>query len=325
MIIFFNSEGGKYKLFCTNCGKQQPAQARFCSGCGNQLVTELQTDELAQTVENIESGQENDPTFEEDLMLFVDQNSNYYKRKWENMDPKKNGFSFNAGAFFLTFFWLGYRKMYKLVFFISLGFLAIDAILYVVGYQYQLDSFIDPVDRAIGTATSALLGFYGNMLYKKHAEKKVLEIRDTISNPIDRETKLKKQGGRAFRGVLISALIFVFVYMVPTYFIPVNLDKIDTVKYTEFYDYPGVTLGELFDSAFVDGKWKHSESTSDYDMISFDGKKHVDHDVYDVSIVFIDEGLDEVEVLYVVIDGEELDTYDSNNFLDYIIDEHENQ
>lgn len=312
-------------MFCTNCGKQQPAQARFCSGCGNQLVTELQTDELAPTVENIESDQDNDPTLEDELMLFVDQNNDYYKRKWKSMGSKKNGFSFNAGAFFLTFFWLGYRKMYKLAFFIALSFLAIDAILYVVGYQYQLDSFIDPVDRAVGTATSVLLGFYGNILYKKHAEKKVLEIRDTTSNSSDRETKLKQQGGRRFSGVLISALIFIFVYMIPTYFIPMNFDKIDTVKYTEFYDYPGVTMDELFNSAFVDGEWKHLESTSDYDMVSFDGEKHVDNDVYDVSIVFIDEGLDEVHVLYVVVDDEELDTYDSNEFLDYIIDEHENQ
>src|SRR5690625_2391805 len=104
--------------------------------------------ELAPTVENIE---ENNPTFEEDLMLFVDQNSDYYKKKWDNTDPKKKGFSFNAGGFFFTFFWLGYRKMYKLVFFISLAFLAIDAFLYVIGYQYQLDSFIDrSEERRVG-------------------------------------------------------------------------------------------------------------------------------------------------------------------------------
>lgn len=311
-------------MFCTNCGKQQDTQAHFCSECGHQLETE-QTNEIASTVENIESSQENDSTFAEDLMLFVDQKSDYYKNKWEKMELKKNGFSFNAGAFFFTFFWLGYRKMYKLVFFISLAFLASDAFLYVVGYQYQLDSFIDPVDRAIGTATSALLGFYGNMLYKKHAKKKVLEIRDTTSHSSDRKIKLKKQGGRAFSGVLISALIFIFVYMIPTYFIPMNFDVIDQVKHSEFYDYPGVTMDELFNSAFVDGEWKHLESSSDYDIISYDGEKHVDHDVYNISIVFIDEGLDEFEVLYVVVDGEELDTYDSNDFLDYIIEEHENQ
>jgi len=310
-----------HKLFCTNCGKQQATQARFCRECGNQLETE-QMNELAPTVENIE---ENNPTFEEDLMLFVDQNSDYYKKKWDNTDPKKKGFSFNAGGFFFTFFWLGYRKMYKLVFFISLAFLAIDAFLYVIGYQYQLDSFIDPVDRAIGTATSALLGFYGNMLYKKHAEKKVLEIREATTHSPDKEIELKKQGGRAFSGVLISVLIFVFVYLVPTYFIPMNFDVIDQIKYSEFYDYPGVTMDELFDSAFVDGEWKHLESKSDYDLISYEGEKHVDHDIHDISIVFIDEGLDEFEVLYVVVDDEELDIFDSNEFLDYIIAEHENQ
>ena len=308
-------------MFCTNCGKQQATQARFCRECGNQLETE-QMNELAPTVENIE---ENNPTFEEDLMLFVDQNSDYYKKKWDNTDPKKKGFSFNAGGFFFTFFWLGYRKMYKLVFFISLAFLAIDAFLYVIGYQYQLDSFIDPVDRAIGTATSALLGFYGNMLYKKHAEKKVLEIREATTHSPDKEIELKKQGGRAFSGVLISVLIFVFVYLVPTYFIPMNFDVIDQIKYSEFYDYPGVTMDELFDSAFVDGEWKHLESKSDYDLISYEGEKHVDHDIHDISIVFIDEGLDEFEVLYVVVDDEELDIFDSNEFLDYIIAEHENQ
>ena len=44
-----------------------------------------------------------------------------------------------------------------------------------------------------------------------------------------------------------------------------------------------------------------------------------------ISIVFIDEGLDEVAVLYVVIDDEELDTYDSNDFINYVLYEHENQ
>lgn len=311
-------------MLCTNCGKQQETHARFCNACGKQLEKE-QTNELAPTVEDIPSSHENNPTFEEDLMLFVDQNSDYYKKKWDKMDPNKKGFSFNVGAFFFTFFWLGYRKMYKLVLFISLVFLAVDVFLYVIGYQYQLDRFIDPVDRAIGTATSAVLGFYGNMLYKKHAEKKVLEIRETTTHSSDKEIELKKQGGRAFSGVLISILIFVFVYIVPTSFIPMNFNVIDQIKYSEFYDYPGVTMDELFDSAFVDGEWKHLESKSDYDLISYDGEKHVDHDIHDISIVFIDEGLDEFEVLYVVVDGEELDTYDSNEFLDYIIAEHENQ
>lgn len=312
-------------MFCTHCGEKQLAQARFCSRCGNELMTELQTNESAPTVENIESIEENDPTFEEELILFVDQNSDYYKRKWEKADQKKNGASFNAGAFFFTFFWLGYRKMYKTVFFISLAFLAVDAFLYIIGYQYHLDSFIDPIDRAIGTATSVSLGFYGNMLYKKHAEKKVLEIHDSTSHSSDRVMQLKKQGGRAFSGVLISILIFVFVYMVPTYFIPMNLDEVDKIKYSEFYDYPGITIDELFNSTFADGEWNHLESKSDYDLISYDGKKHVNNDTYDISIVFLDEGLDEFEVLYIVVDDEELDTYDSNDFLDYIMDEHESQ
>jgi hypothetical protein len=113
--------------------------------------------------------------------------------------------------------------------------------------------------------------------------------------------------------------------MVPTYFIPMNIDEIDSVKYSAFYDYPDVTMDELFNSVFSDGEWKHLESTSDYDLISFDGKKYIDNDLYDISIVFIDEGLGEVEVLYVVIDDEELDTYDSNDFIDDIFYEHENQ
>src|SRR5690625_6977020 len=178
--------------------------------------------------------------------------------------------------------------MYKLVFFIALTFLAIDAILYLVGYEYQLDSLMYTIDSAINTATAVVLFFYGNSLYKKHAQKKVREIRDTTDNSSDRETKLKKQGGRGIVGVLISILIFVFVYLVPTYFIPINLDEIDSVKYTEFYEYPGITVGELFNSVFVDGEWIHLESASDYDMISYDGEIYVDNDLLDVSIVFIE-------------------------------------
>src|SRR5690625_7668820 len=98
--------------------------------------------------------------------------------------------------------------------------------------------------------------------------------------------------------------------MVPTYFIPINLDEIDSVKYTEFYEYPGITVGELFNSVFVDGEWIHLVSASDYDMISYDGKIYVNIDLLDVPIVVIDEGTDEVEVLYDVIDDAELDPSD---------------
>jgi pSer/pThr/pTyr-binding forkhead associated (FHA) protein len=33
--------------FCTNCGKANPEDARFCSNCGNRLVTEPGTDSTA--------------------------------------------------------------------------------------------------------------------------------------------------------------------------------------------------------------------------------------------------------------------------------------
>lgn len=315
-------------MFCTNCGQKQSEEARFCTACGSNLETELHADESASIIETTASNKDYDPTLDEEIITFVGKNSDYYKRKWEAMDlkeKKKKDFSFNAAGFFLSLLWLGYRKMYKQVFFIALAFLAVDVTLYVVGYQYQLDRLIDPIDRSIGTTMSVLLGFYGNALYRNHAEKKVLNIRQTTSDPSAREIELKKQGGKGFVGLLISILIFVSVYVVPSYFVPINLNEIDSVKYTEFYDYPGVTMEELFSSMLDDGEWIHVENTSDYDIISYDGEINVDDYIYDISIVFIDEGQDEVEVLYVVVDDEELDLYDSNDFLEYLITEHENR
>lgn len=313
-------------MFCQNCGTQQTNDAHYCPQCGEQLDFNTHTDEVASEIENIELN-EGDTTFEEDLMTFVNQKNSYYQQKWKKIDSKekKNGLSFNVAAFFFTFFWLGYRKMYKTIFFIALAFLAVDLILYLVGYQYQADVFIDPIDRAIGTSVSVGLGLYGNILYRKHAEKRVLEIRNTKHHSTDREPELKRQGGRTFIGILYALLIIGFAYVLPTIFIPMNVSVVDEIKHSEFYDYPDVTIDELFNRVFDEGEWQHVDSTSDYDLISYDGIKQVDDEMHDVSIVFIDEGKDEFEVLYVVVDDEELDSYDSNDFIDYIFSEYDNQ
>lgn len=176
--------------------------------------------------------------------------------------------------------------------------------------------------------TGIILGLYGNRFYKKHAEKKVQTIKQTTGDMPEKEQVLKNKGGRRWYGPIFALLIFLLIYMVPAILILdqqiAQEDPIETVKYTEFYDYPGVFVDELFNTMFEEGEWVLIEDKPEYHVIAFNG---IDTDSLveqEITIQFYNEaGSDESEVLFVEIDGVELDIYDSNNFLDDLFEAHE--
>lgn len=299
-------------MYCQKCGNAYGDNQSKCEKCGQDI------NETTTNIEDIEVSVAEESSEEDLLMTFVDKNQSYYSRKWEKMAKKGTTSSFNLAAFFLSILWLGYRKMYKIVLFTSLFYLAFDIVLYLIGYKY--DFFNDSLDRSIGLGVAATIGFLGNHLYKNHAKHQIKLLQETGDASVE---SLKKRGGRSFLGLVIGLLIFLGVYVIPMTFIPVNIDAVDSVKYMEFYDYPDVRMGVLFADLFTDGEWSNSESTDQYEVVEYTGEKVVEGTIHDVSVVFIVRDAEEdVELLHVVVDDEELDIYDSNDFIDYLFAEH---
>ncbi|RZT21524.1 DUF2628 domain-containing protein [Fictibacillus sp. BK138] len=134
----------------------------------------------------------------EKLALFVGEKKKdfYFKKR-----QKDN--SWNWAAFFLTFLWLGYRKMYLPILFVLIGFLAIDIIALLLG------TISTTVDTSMGFALSGGLGVGGNLIYKRHAQKQINEIeKHSVSEKVKMH-EIRKRGGTSWMGVLLALLMFI--------------------------------------------------------------------------------------------------------------------
>ncbi|ALC89286.1 hypothetical protein AM500_05415 [Bacillus sp. FJAT-18017] len=114
----------------------------------------------------------------------------------------------NWAAFFAGMFWLGYRKMYKIVLIILGAFLAFDIISLIIN-----NPILDEMNYSIGIVTSVVLGMSGNYYYYKNAQDKIKNVKTLLPhNPTGQEDVLRKQGGSSWGGVFIVLGLFV-VYL----------------------------------------------------------------------------------------------------------------
>jgi hypothetical protein len=133
------------------------------------------------------------------LKAFVgEKKQSYYFEKWQP-DNKK---PINRAALFATFFWLGYRKMYKVIVCILLIFLAIDVVLLLTGINGDI------INRYIGLGVAVALGIGGNGMYKNHVQKEIEKLKAEGSDD-QLLAKIKQRGGTSWNGVWLAVLLFI--------------------------------------------------------------------------------------------------------------------
>jgi len=140
---------------------------------------------------------------DEKLIAFVNENVDYYERVW------RKKYSWNWAAFFLAFYWMGYRKMYKHIILFNLVYLITDLIWF---------NFVPNFDLASGGTAlivGIFIGFNGNNMYKTKVEKALERVSDLKLNYSDEIKALSSKGGRSKVGVFIGLgiyLVFNFIY-----------------------------------------------------------------------------------------------------------------
>lgn len=122
---------------------------------------------------------------------------------------------FGIFPFLLSIFWMLYRKMY-LTAFVSLIIVTLfsEFLEYIV-FNY-FSNISTPGFTAIhNIAIATIFGFFGNWLYIKDAERKIIKIQNKYS---DRETliiEVRKKGGTdLFSPLLLLAILILFFYSV---------------------------------------------------------------------------------------------------------------
>ena len=162
----------------------------------------------------------NDISNEEFLAFFGDKNSEFYLRQVNTYRLNTKFTNWNWSSFFLTFYWLLYRKLYGIAF----GYLAIDII----------TSFLGPASLIL----RIVLGFYGNNIYLKAAEKKIRGIRQLNNNISGEEylMKIREQGGTNIIAPLAFIFVFIVIILIIIVFGAVIFSSVPEIR-QEFYYY----------------------------------------------------------------------------------------
>lgn len=214
-------------MFCSYCGKENPNDASFCSGCGKSIS---QKPTLLKTESSEGDGglRVNSVTNNTDDLFarFVgDKYSHYYREKWfkggqASMKAEKgaNIYSFNFAGMFLGVFWLCYRKMYKLAFLMAILLPLLDIIMMHVKGEVGYNGIGDFIYGMIWLLTTGLLG---NTLYHHYCVKKIQKITTETENPAFLEERLANQGGTTWVGAIVAGTLAVLtIFLMYALFAP---------------------------------------------------------------------------------------------------------
>lgn len=145
----------------------------------------------------------NEHTLEDEELLraYVGKKANYYLRKWEKF-VEGSYRSWNPASFFLSAFWLGYRKMYG-YFIIYLVILSMEGIVsrIIVGHDTNFVSII----------LSLIVGLLGNHIYYFFAKRKIKKMKTKGMSDEELKLALAKVGGTSWKFILFLFL-FCIIY-----------------------------------------------------------------------------------------------------------------
>ncbi|WP_171051761.1 DUF2628 domain-containing protein [Alteribacter natronophilus] len=197
---------------CPACEIPVSKRASFCHSCGERLAgsdentSHVETDHssheapLSPPAEPAASHSSATPDEKEELDAFVGKNQSYYFDRWEQSDDPSRTAGWNWAAFFLSVFWLGYRKMYGLM-------------ILVMAVNYFLPFFVrsELLVFVLLISISIFLGLRGNAIYYRHAKKK---IGDTHKVTGDIRADLARAGGtNLWKALGIFAIFVVAVFI----------------------------------------------------------------------------------------------------------------
>lgn len=207
-------------MYCTHCGKELGPDKRchnpLCntninssSNTNNNAEEFINLNKNNQTNENAQYGnyyaQQNtlDISLNEFATFVGPKNTEYYMDKFQKYEIDQSFTSWNCAAFFLTVYWLIYRKMYK-----------IAAIVFVINIvSASILSIFSPI---ASLAIMIGLGVYGNLLYVKDSIKKITDIKRFSSNLRENEysNRLILSGGTNIAAIFIFAGIIIAIIFI---------------------------------------------------------------------------------------------------------------
>lgn len=295
-------------MFCNNCGAENTDNAHFCGNCGKSLAGGS-----ARPSSEYKSGRVSDN--KEDIQEYYAEaigykKADYYLSRFDRFDLQGVGVSWNWPAFFVSFYWLLYRKMWVwalLYFLLPIPLAIVEAILLPVS-----EAAVGLVYVVYLAGVFILLPMYANALYYRHLNKKI-ERAKSFSNDKEKRLRMVAAEGGTSSVALIVVLIFVFIAIIgilAAIAIPAYQDYVTRAKVAEGLSYGGEYKSKVEEYAIQNQQWPQSIAD-----IGGAGKM-VGSNVGDVSI---DNGVVLIRYVGGAIDGKSIALIPSVNDESYIV------
>jgi len=203
-------------MFCTHCGSPNHDTAKFCAKCGRALTTSgasSGSNESAQTTDAARQvNAAGPPTPDQFYRAAIGpQNQDYYLGKFLRFDQGGARVSWNWGAFFLTFYWLLYRKMW-------LNALAYFVLPYIIMFTVAfVGTLIGFGESTVGMAYFLMLAIifvcpplFGDALYHRHCRNKIAEAKANVGlkDSADQLGAVTKSGGVSRILLIVFGIFF---------------------------------------------------------------------------------------------------------------------
>ena len=187
-------------MHCPQCATPNPEDGRFCTQCGHSL-TEPTADEM--TRENFRA-------------ILGPKNQDYYLQRFEEYEANgKTTIGWHWPAFFITFYWLLYRKMW------------LAALLYFI-LPYLCTSVLGVVGSLLGASGTLLVSvgyllyilailllppMFANGLYYRHCQSKIRQA-EQLHDDRERQLGYLSAKGGTSSIILFVVLIFGFIAVI---------------------------------------------------------------------------------------------------------------
>ena len=224
-------------MFCTQCGSANDVAANFCRQCGAAIEAAPPNVSTAVT-SSIPSSAADDEAF---FKAFIGpKNQAYYLKHFANFSAQgKPSLAWHWPAFFCTFYWMLYRKMWlpAIVYFLSQ---------YLVFVPIGIIGAITKSDQLAGFTYLVWLGamfivppLFANSLYYKRCKETIAKGKTSSSDPQHQLGELSAKGGTSNAAVIIIAIFAFFgiIGILAAIAIPQFHDYSTKARTTEAYSY----------------------------------------------------------------------------------------
>lgn len=223
-------------MICKNCSAENAEQNRFCSSCGEKLVVKKSSLSLKKLELELEPLSEDISDYDDNVEEYYEaalgyKNIDYYLPRFNRFELQSINISWNWTAFFISFYWLLYRKMwlYALLYFlfpipfgILIGIFSLNSDANVV-FAYSL----------VFVVMFILFPMYANTLYYRHVNKKILKIKNRSNNKEKQLRILVTEGGTSWAPLIILIITPFIVGMLAAIAIPAYQDYTTRARISE--------------------------------------------------------------------------------------------